>query len=198
MSDWDGYVGLLSKKFTYVNTFFDQEPQLDIMNINEHDYMVKHDFIISSDVFEHIISPKQTGFDNLLKLLKPGGTLIFSVPYTHGTETFEHYEGLHEFSVLDFYDEKILVNRDTSGNLQIYGDLVFHGGEGATLEMRVFCEEDILNRLDKAGFENIKVHDQPSLAIGYYWPPLPSRYPQWPFYAYIISAHRPFSSHLMK
>jgi len=191
MSDWSGYAHLLRKKFSYENTFYNHEPRLDIMNLTEK-YLGKYDFVISSDVFEHILPPLQQGFDNLFRLLKPGGHLIFSVPYTRTEQTVEHYPGLRDYEILDFHGAKIIVNRNDAGCLQVYDNLVFHGGEGTTLEMRVFCEVDVLSRLARSGFENIHVHDQPQLSIGYYWPELKSADPNGPsLYAYIISALRP-------
>jgi hypothetical protein len=57
--------------------------------------------------------------------------------------------------------------------------------------MRLFCEADVLDRLAKAGFTDVRVLEQPKLAIGYYWPELPHMDPNAPLYAYIISARRP-------
>jgi SAM-dependent methyltransferase len=190
MSDWPGYAGLLGEKFSYENTFYDRQPQLDIQNPTQAQ-LGKYDFIISSDVFEHILQPLQKGFDNLLALLKPGGGLVFSVPYTRSAQTVEHYPGLHEFEIVDFRGVKILVNRDKAGALQVYDNLIFHGGEGATLEMRLFCEDDVVSRLAQAGFEDIQVREHPQLSIGYYWPELPHADPNIPLFAYIISARRP-------
>lgn len=191
MSDWNGYARLLRRKFSYENTFYDRKPKLDILNLPEKN-LGKYDFVISTDVFEHILPPLQQGFDNLFRLLKPGGCLIFSVPYTRTAQTVEHYPGLLDYEILNFRGTRILVNRDDGGRLQVYDNLVFHGGKGATLEMRIFCETDILNRLAQSGFEDIKVYDQPNLSIGYYWPELKSADPDAPLlYAYIVSARRP-------
>ncbi len=195
MSDWPGYAGLLKQKFSYENTFFDRSPRLDIQNLSEAQ-LGQYDFVISSDVFEHIPPPLQRGFDNLFALLKPGGSLIFSAPTTRTAQTVEYYPGLREYEILDFRGGKILVNRDETGKLQVYDNLVFHGGGGATLEMRLFCEADVLSRLARAGFEDILVHDQPQLPIGYYWdlwPEMdsPEMVGKHPLTAYIISARRP-------
>jgi SAM-dependent methyltransferase len=191
MSDWPGYANLLQKKLNYQNTFYDRKPQLDIMNLSSN-YVGKYDFIICSDVFEHILQPLQRGFDNLLQLLKPGGHLVFSVPYTRADQTVEHYPGLRDYKMFDFQGGKIIVNRDEAGQLQVYDKPVFHGGEGTTLELRVFCETDVLSRLGQAGFKNIHIYDQPQLSIGYYWPELKSADPNAPLlYAYLISALRP-------
>jgi len=47
------------------------------------------DFIISSDVFEHVNSPIADAFRSLRKLIKPTGVIIFSVPYNkNGEENF--------------------------------------------------------------------------------------------------------------
>lgn len=195
MSDWPGYAGLLASKFDYENTFYDREPRLDIQNPRA-DHFDRYDFVISSDVFEHIPPPLQRGFDNLFALLKPGGRLIFSVPFTDNSQTSEHYPGLHEFEILDFSGGKILVNRDANGNMQVYDHLFFHGGEGLTLEMRLFCRADVLSRLALAGFEDIRVHDEPQLAIGYYWDdwpqmPSPELVDKHPLTSFVISACRP-------
>lgn len=191
MSDWPGYAGLLGQKFGYENTFYDRLPRLDIQSPDAAQ-LARYDFVISSDVFEHILPPIQRGFDNLCALLKPGGSLIFSVPYNRSGQTIEHYPGLHEFEILDFRNGKILVNRDQAGKLQVYDGPVFHGGEGQTLEMRLFCEADVLRRLALAGFEDIRVHDQPQLSVGYYWQDLESVDPEAPpLFAYLISARRP-------
>lgn len=190
MSDWPGYAGLLAEKFSYENTFYDRAPQLDIQNPTEAQ-LGKYDFLISSDVFEHVLQPLQRGFDNLFALLKPGGGLVFSVPYTRTAETVEHFPGLREYEILVFQGRKILVNRNQAGVLEVYDNPIFHGGEGATLEMRLFCEADILARLARAGFTDIRVHDQPCLASGFYWPELLSGDPAVPsLFAYIISARR--------
>ena len=188
MSDWPGYANLLKKKFSYENTFFDHEPKLDIMNLTEK-HLGRYDFVISTDVFEHILQPLQQGFDNLFRLLRPDGRLVFSVPYTRTAQTVEHYPGLRDYEILNFRGGRIIVNRDEAGRLQVYDNLVFHGGEGATLEMRVFCETDVLSRLARSGFESIRVHDQPQLSIGYYWPE--PKFPDWETGNYIISARRP-------
>lgn len=191
MSDWPGYAKRLREKLNYQNTFYDRQPQLDIMNLSSN-YVEKYDFIICSDVFEHILQPLQRGFDNLFQLLKPCGHLVFSVPYTRADQTVEHYPGLRDYEIFDFQGGKIIVNRDEAGQLQVYDKPVFHGGEGTTLEMRVFCEADVLSRLGQAGFKNIHIYDQPQLSIGYYWPELKSADPNTPpLYAYLISALRP-------
>jgi len=47
---------------------------------------------------------------------------------------------------------------------------VFHGGRGATLEMRIFCYSDLLRLLKASGFEDIVVHGSPDFRHGIWWP----------------------------
>jgi len=191
MSDWPGYAESLARLFDYRNTYYDREPRLDIQ-APDPGWLGQMDFLISSDVFEHVLPPLENAYRNLHALLKPGGRLIFSVPYTRTEATVEHFSDLHEHQILDFRGRRILVNRDRAGRYTVYDDLVFHGGEGATLEMRIYCEADVLARLHDAGFVDIQVHDRPDLDIGYYWPPLAGRTPTAPkLYAYLITARKP-------
>src|SRR5215207_4562954 len=90
-----------------VDTFYDRSPHLDIMNLTEK-YLGKYEFVISTDVFAHILGPVQQSYDNLLRLRKPGGHPVFSVPYTRSAQTIEHYPDLHEYEILNFRSEKII------------------------------------------------------------------------------------------
>jgi SAM-dependent methyltransferase len=90
MSDWDGYAIQLSGKLNYRNTYYHQEPKLDITR-SDPSLEGAFDFIISSDVFEHVPPPISKAFENTRKLLKPDGVLIFSVPYSKDEKTVEHF-----------------------------------------------------------------------------------------------------------
>ncbi len=80
MSDPQQIADVLSKRFDYKNTFYHREPRFDIMEGKgkaEFDFGA-FDFIVASEVFEHVQGPVQTAFDNLARLLKPGGFCAFS------------------------------------------------------------------------------------------------------------------------
>src|SRR5450432_2572924 len=76
LSDSTTYADRLAGKFAYTNTYFDSEPRLDIANVSP-ELNARYDFIIASDVFEHIAQPVTRAFCNARRLLKPGGVLIF-------------------------------------------------------------------------------------------------------------------------
>lgn len=96
------------------------------------------------------------------------GLLIFSVPYTLEENTKEHFPELHEWSV-EKRDKWLLHNKTKDGVLQEFDNLVFHGGEGETLEMRVFCLDDILSKLKNAGFQSVKVMKEADFRHGVCW-----------------------------
>ena len=165
LSDWHEYASRLAAKFGYENTFFDRSPQLDITNIPD-DRFGGYDFVIASEVFEHVATPVSDALANTYRLLKPRGVLILSVPYTLDDDTTEHFPELHRYELIDVAGQKVLLNRTQDGRWQVFEDLVFHGGDGATLEMRLFGRESLLRMLYIAGFEDVEVHDRDDPRFG--------------------------------
>ena len=70
-------------------------------------------------------------------------------------ETDEHYPDLHQYSVIELAGEHVLINRKKDRTLEAHGNLVFHGGIGATLEMRLFAQADLVRKLRGAGFSDV-------------------------------------------
>ncbi len=165
LSDWDGYAARLASLFTYANTFHHAEPRLDITDPPANSFGTV-DFLISSDVFEHVAPPVERAFTGAFNLLKPGGTLVFTVPYGKDGETIEHFPSLNDFEVLEFGPDWYLINRRTDGEYEVFDDIVFHGGVGQTLEMRVFCQTDVVSQLQRSGFEKIVIHRENDPAVG--------------------------------
>jgi SAM-dependent methyltransferase len=170
MSDWEGYASRLAEKFDYTNTFYHCEPQLDIANPRE-ELFGRYDFLVSSDVFEHIPPlDLERAFVNARRLLKPGGVFIFTVPFEKGTETREHFPRLNDFRIVEEGGKRVLYNRTLEGAEERFDNLVFHGGEGMTLEMRMFAEVDLLRRLHAAGFSSAAVRIDHAPHFGIMWP----------------------------
>lgn len=168
MSDWVEYAGRLARIFDYRNTYYHQEPRLDITAIPP-EMEGTLDFIISTDVFEHVCPPVSRAFENSARLLKPGGILVFSVPYTKVGATVEHFPELHEFEVVVEQERHVLRNKTRDGRLQVFDNLVFHGGPGETLEMRVFSEAGLMAELRSAGFREIEIQVAPVFEHGIWW-----------------------------
>src|SRR5258706_1906725 len=154
MSDKEGYAAILAEKFDYTNTFYDREPRLDFTDTHPERYGTC-DFILSADVLEHIAPPVERALDEVAKMLKPTGFLGITV-YCHPSDNLrEHFPDLHEYRTVMIGDSLVLINRRADGALEIRDDLVFHGGSGATLEMREFGITSLENKLLDSGFRDV-------------------------------------------
>lgn len=173
MSCWEGYADRLARHLRYSNTFYHQEPRLDITRIDVA-MEATLDFVIASDVFEHVEPPVSIAFENVRRLLKPDGVFIFSVPYSHsGSEqqpTQEHFPELHNYEIQQTDGRFRLKNTTRAGTVQYFDDPVFHGGPGSTLEMRLFSEWSVLSELENAGFHEVTIYSGSDLRHGIYWP----------------------------
>jgi len=169
MTDWHGYAVKLAEKFDYQNTYYHKEPRLDIAAATIASQFTGNDFIISSEVFEHVVPPVSRAFENVWKMLKPGGVFILTVPYGTQGETAEHFPELNEFSIVDRNGSFVLRNKTTTGVVQEFNDLIFHGGPGTTLEMRIFSETDLIQHLKDTRFVDIKIHRAADLVHGIWW-----------------------------
>jgi SAM-dependent methyltransferase len=165
LSDQLSYAGLLAGKFDYTNTFYDREPFIDITEPHPERHGT-YDFILSSDVFEHIGVPVDRAFHEVYKLLKPHGVLCLTVPFSLKEETVEHFPDLHEYAIAALSGAPVLINRRKDGTLEVRDNLVFHGGEGATLEMRLFSRKDLERKLTAAGFVTVSFLTDPVPRFG--------------------------------
>ncbi len=155
--------------FDYTNTYFHTEPRLDIAAVPaslEHRY----DFLTASDVFEHVVPPVDAAFRNARRLLKPGGTLVFTVPFSLAADTVEHFPQLHDFRLQEEDGRWILHNRTADGRMQRFTELVFHGGPGTTLEMRLFSRAALERHFAAAGFSAVRFAAEPCPRFGIAWP----------------------------
>jgi SAM-dependent methyltransferase len=169
-SDWEGYARRLDLLFCYENTFLHQEPFLDLCRPLHREHIEQYDFVVCSDVLEHVPRPVDASVSNLRKLLKPGGSLILTVPFVPTGRTVEHFGRLNRYDIVDFRGRRVLLNETKRGRLQLYDHLIFHGGDGATLEMRVFARRPLMRSLRKAGFSEIRVVGQDFPEFGIIWP----------------------------
>jgi SAM-dependent methyltransferase len=164
-SDANQYAAQLVGKLDYRNTFYDREPRFDLANPAASTASGVEvgtlDFIISSEVFEHVPPPVERAFENAARLLKPNGVLIMTVPYSLEASMREHYPDLHEFGFATVGGEQVLVNRSKTGEIRVFEHPVFHrsGNEGS-LEVREFNETDLVTLLRGAGFRDVKIYSE--------------------------------------
>ncbi len=169
LSDAACYAVPLARAFDYRNTYFHTEPRLDITAIDPA-LRGRHDFVLASDVFEHVAPPVSRAVENPHALRKPGGTFVMTVPFTLEAATVEHFPDLHDWTIERADRRFRLVNRTIDGRTAVHDDLAFHGGPGTTLEMRLFARDALLREFERAGFAKARVAAEPHLPFGIHWP----------------------------
>ncbi len=165
-SDSESYSGRLADRLDYRNTFFHREPRFDIAHPADGESGC-YDFVLSSEVLEHVVAPVEAALLNVFDMLKPSGVFVFTVPYSLEGQTIERFGKLHDFGFARLSDRTVLVNRTPQGDLQVFDDLIFHGGAGSTLEMREFSEAGLKSLLAAAGFTDVRIdcEDYPEFGI---------------------------------
>jgi SAM-dependent methyltransferase len=165
-SDSETYALRLADRLDYRNTYFHREPRFDIANAGQEE-SGRYDFLVSSEVLEHVASPVERAFENACRMLKASGVFVFTVPYSLEATTTERFSQLHDFGFARLSDRTLLVNRTPSGEVQTFDGLIFHGGGGSTLEMREFSESALKALLTGAGFTSVRIDsdDHPEFGI---------------------------------
>ena len=158
-SDIAQYASTLAEKFDYRNTFYDRAPLLDLTDPPKSEFG-QYDFVISSEVLEHVPPPVEAAFSNVSRLLKPSGVLLLTLPYSIEDTSLEHFPQLYEYAITKLGEASVLVNRTRSGVIQVFENLVFHLGSSAALEMRELCERDLMTLLANTGFPEHHVHGE--------------------------------------
>ncbi len=171
MSDSPELARRLAEKFDYTNTFYHQAPVFDVTKPDGRD-LGRYDFILSSEVMEHVPPPVERAFQSLHAMLKPEGLLLMTTPYSIGGKTAEHFPDLHEFTLASLGGKPVLVNRRRDGSTEVFDDLVFHGGHGSTLEMRFFTDQSLREALLQAGFASVhfSAENQPEFGVDHMEP----------------------------
>lgn len=152
MSDAPGLADRLADKFDYTNTFYHRAPVFDVTRPNDRD-RGRYDFILSSEVMEHVPPPIERAFATIFEMLKPDGLLLLTTPYTLGGKTREHFPELYQFTLASPGGNTVLINRRRDGTVETFENLVFHGGHGSTVELREFSEPSLRSILAQAGFD---------------------------------------------
>jgi SAM-dependent methyltransferase len=152
---------LLAEKFDYKNTFYDHEPKLDITDITGQQEG-SLDFLISSEVLEHVNPPLVSALRNAFRLLRPSGVLLLSVPYAISPElsSKEHFPQLNDYGVAALSGGPVLVNRTAQGEIQVFENLTFHRASEPVLEMRLLTETELRRSLLEAGFTDLRFYGE--------------------------------------
>ncbi len=165
LNDWAPYAERLARKLAYTNTFSHDEPRFDP---HEPDPAIAGpgslDAVLASDVFNRLRPPIARVFENLRALLKPGASLIATVPFRLDGDTAEHFPDLHNYHIEHRGTGRVLVNTTADGKRQVFDTFNCPTDDVAWLETRVFSQHGLTRALTDAGFE------APEFMTDPYWP----------------------------
>ena len=85
-------------------------------------------------------------------------------------DTIEHFPDLHDFRLVEDQGKWRLFNRTRNGREEQFDDLVFHGGPGTTLEMRLFSRAALERHFAQAGFSEVRFASEACPRFGIEWP----------------------------
>ena len=149
-------------RWDFVNTRLHRFPELDLLRPTDS-AISAFEFALCSDVLEHVQQPHRRGLEGLLKILRPSGFAVISVPISGSSETIEHFPGLKSFKILE---DKSLEWTDETGTRHHERDPQFHGGDGLTVEFRIFSAEGMIADLIEVGFESaLALVSRPDLGV---------------------------------
>jgi hypothetical protein len=162
ISDDDRLARVFSEKFLYQNTRFHSEPYLDLCSAESCDLS------FALDVIEHTIEPPVVPLKHLFSILKPGGTLILSVPTYLCPSTIEWYGGAERIEIDQIRGSHSVRWRNKRRTEYIDDNPVFHGGPGSVLEMRIISHSELLSIARALGLVADSLPFAPEW--GYFWP----------------------------
>ena len=120
---------VLAQRFCYRNTFLHAEPRFDIRS--DPSPLGALDFLIASEVFEHVEPPVNRAFRNAATLLKESGFMLLTVPWVwDGSDPLPE---LYDWKLECQGGESIIVNRRPDGKIERFRDLSFDNGPGRSL-----------------------------------------------------------------
>jgi SAM-dependent methyltransferase len=171
----------LERCFTYRNTYLTADPRLDIRF--DPSPLGPLDFLIASEVFEHVEPPVMQAFQNAASLLRESGVLFFTSPWVWDGDPATAIPDLHDWKLSPDGDRCwSIVNRRPDGQEERFPDMHFDGSPGPSLgytrehfpalhDWRLSNEEgnwSLTNTRPGAPvetFRNLVFHEGPGLAL---------------------------------
>ena len=131
LTDPDCIARVLRERLSYQNTYLTTEPRLDIRSDPSPSGAV--DFLIASEVFEHIEPPVSRAFSNAASFLKRPGVFLLTVPWV--------WNGYPEHAIPELYDWKLdreggrwlVLNRKPNGDVERFYDMVWDDSAGPSI-----------------------------------------------------------------
>ncbi len=180
LTDPPRIAAVLTDRFRYCNTYLTTEPRLDIRA--DPSPLGALDFLIASEVFEHVEPPVAQAFANAARMLKPAGLFLLTVPWVWDGDASTAIPELHDWRLAREDNRHVVVNHKPDGQVERFWDMAFDGSPGPSLgrtrehfpqlyKWRVSDDSEpprLLNtRADGTAetFRNLVFHEGPGLAL---------------------------------
>jgi SAM-dependent methyltransferase len=131
LTDPRSIAAVLAERFTYCNTQLTSAPRLDIRC--DPSPLGELDFLIASEVFEHVELPVARAFANSARLLKPSGVLLLTVPWVWDGEPSTAIPELYDWRLGREEERYVITNRRPDGQVERFVDMAFDGSPGPSL-----------------------------------------------------------------
>jgi hypothetical protein len=131
LTDPDSIARVLADRLSYRNTYLDAEPRLDIRS--DPPPLEQLDFLIASEVFEHIQLPVSQAFQNVSDFLKPSGVFLLTVPWVWDGDRTQAIPELYDWRLAREHDRWVVVNRKPNGDVERFYDMAFDGNPGPSI-----------------------------------------------------------------
>lgn len=129
LTDPHSIAAALAERFTYTNTYLTREPRLDIRT-DPSPFGEPLDFLIASEVFEHVEPPVERAFANAARLLKPGGLLLLTVPWVWDGDAHTAIPELYDWRLASDEAGYVIINRRRDGEIERFQRMAFDGSPG--------------------------------------------------------------------
>lgn len=122
---------ILEQRLSYRNTYLHREPRFDLTC--DPSPIGPLDFLIASEVLEHVEPPVIRAFRRAAAILKPSGFLLLTVPWI--------FDGGPQGELPELYDWKFcwhagawtVINRNPNGETEFFPRIAVDGGPGPCL-----------------------------------------------------------------
>ena len=122
---------VLEQQLSYRNTYLHQEPRFDLTR--DRSPMGPLDFLIASEVLEHVEPPVSRAFRGAASNLKPPGFVLLTVPWIFDGEPQGEIPELQDWKFCWHGDGWSIINRRWNGETDFFPRIAVDGGPGACL-----------------------------------------------------------------
>ena len=128
LTDSHSIAHILEQRLTYRNTYLHQEPRFDLTR--DPSPIGPLDFLIASEVLEHVEPPVSRAFRRAASILKPSGFVLLTVPWIFDGEPKSEIPELQDWKFCWHDGAWTVVNRRADGGTDFFPRIAVDEGPG--------------------------------------------------------------------